>query len=107
VAQQLVKQMVEGKKLPDGLFVPTDFQLPEIYTALRDHGIKPMEDMTIISCDNCDRHLIKTQPRPVSIDLRLHDLGRYAARQLIWRIEHPESAPVRLFIKPTVVAPEG
>ncbi|MFG0248922.1 MAG: LacI family DNA-binding transcriptional regulator [Phycisphaeraceae bacterium JB051] len=106
LALQLVKQMVVSKKLPDGLFVPTDFQLPEIYTALRDHGISPMQDMTIISCDNCDRHLVKTQPRPASIDLRLHDLGCYAARQLIWRIEHPQSAPVRLFIKPQVVCPE-
>lgn len=105
LADQLVAQMAAMDQLPDGLFVPVDYQLPELYTALKAHGIKPMKDIQIISCDNCERHLIKTDPRPVTIDLRLHDLGRYAARQLIWRIEYPDSAPVRLFIKPEVIFP--
>jgi LacI family transcriptional regulator len=105
LANALVKQMKALDQLPDGLFVPVDFQLPELYTALKSHGIEPMRDLQIISCDNCERHLVKTAPRPVTIDLRMHDLGRYAARQMIWRIEHPDSAPARLYIKPELIYP--
>lgn len=105
LANELVKKMLAMKTMPDGLFVPVDFQLPELYTALISNGIKPMQDIQIISCDNCERHLVKVDPRPATIDLRIEDLGRYAARQLIWRIEHPDDVPVRLYIKPELIMP--
>jgi DNA-binding LacI/PurR family transcriptional regulator len=104
VADKLVKRLAAAPQRPDGLFVPMDCQLPELYTALRDHGIEPEKDIKLASCDNCERHLVKVDPRPSSIDLHWPGIGWYAARQLIWRIEHPDADAVRLLVKPHVVA---
>ena len=105
LAQQVVEQMAKMRHCPDGLFVPVDYQLPELYSALKAQGIEPMKDVQIISCDNCERHLVKTDPRPVTIDLHWRDLACHAARQLIWRIEHPAGPPVRLVVKPEIIYP--
>jgi LacI family transcriptional regulator len=105
LAEDLVEQMVTMEDCPDGIFVPVDYQLPELYAALRQCGIQPMKDIQIVSCDNSERHLIKAEPRPVTMDLHWRDLARHAARQLIWRIENPDNPPVRLIIKPKVVHP--
>lgn len=105
LAEVLAEQYLSLAEKPDGMFVPVDFQLPEVYSALQARGIRPMQDVKIISCDNCERHLARVSPRPVTIDQRLHYLGYHAARQLIWRIQHPDSPPVRLFIKPELILP--
>lgn len=105
LAEELADRYLDLKEKPDGLFIPVDFQLPEIYTALQERGIKPMEDVQIISCDNCERHLARIAPRPATIDQCMYEVGYHAARQLIWRIQHPDSAPIRLFIKPELILP--
>ncbi|HCD33453.1 MAG TPA: hypothetical protein DER01_13670, partial [Phycisphaerales bacterium] len=44
LAQQLVGELAAMKQRPDGLFVPVDYQLPDLYTALKAQGIEPMKE---------------------------------------------------------------
>ncbi len=105
LAQQIIERAAGMRPRPDGLFVPVDYQLPELYMALRHHGIEPMKDIQIISCDNSERHLVKADPRPATMDLHWRTLARHAARQLIWRMEHPFGPQVRLIVKPEIINP--
>jgi LacI family transcriptional regulator len=107
LVEVLVDRFVACDQRPDGLFIPVDFQLPEVYAALRSRGIEPMRDVQIVSCDNCDRHLMRVSPRPATIDQLMSDLGYQAARQLAWRIQNPTAAAVQIFIKPKLVPPAG
>jgi DNA-binding LacI/PurR family transcriptional regulator len=105
LAEDLVDRFLALDERPDGLFIPVDFQLPEIYAALRSRGVKPMEDVQIVSCDNCERHLAKATPRPATIDQMMSDVGYQAARQLAWRIQNPTAAPLQVFVKPKLILP--
>jgi len=105
LAEDLVERFLQAEQKPDGLFIPTDFQLPECYAALESRGIRPMKDVQIISCDNCERHLATLSPRPATIDQLMGEVGFQAARQLTWRIQNPTAAPLQVFIKPKLILP--
>ncbi|MGN6504193.1 MAG: LacI family DNA-binding transcriptional regulator [Tepidisphaeraceae bacterium] len=105
LAEELVDRYLQLEQKPDGLFVPTDFQLPECYAALEARGIRPMKDVQIISCDNCERHLAMLSARPATIDQLMGEVGFQAARQLTWRIQNPTAAPLQVFIKPKLIPP--
>jgi len=105
LAEDLVDRYLQLEQKPDGLFIPVDFQLPECYAAFESRGIRPMKDVQIISCDNCERHLAGLSPRPATIDQLMSEVGFQAARQLAWRIQNPTAAPLQVFVKPKLILP--
>ena len=101
----LVDEMLADGGLPDGIFVPTDQQCAVLYTVLRQHGIEPIRDVGIISCNNDPQWLASMHPRPATIDLRVAEQGHTAVRRLIERIKKPATDPVLIMITPEIVLP--
>ena len=90
---------------PTGLFVPRDADLVETYKLLRQHGIEPERDITIVSCDNCERYLSELDVRPASIDLSIKELAQYAVACLAVRIKDPQAPVTRTLMSPRLVLP--
>jgi DNA-binding LacI/PurR family transcriptional regulator len=98
--EALVEAMAQSR--PDGLFVPTDLLLSQIYPMLQKHHLWPEREIQIISCDNEEQRLSMLEPRPASIDIRGEFIGRSAVRQLMHRIAHPSEPPTRILLAPQV-----
>jgi LacI family transcriptional regulator len=101
-----VDALVSLDPRPTGLFIPTDLETTHVYPLLIARGIRPQRDIRVISCDNEEERLSMLHPRPASIDIRGEQVGRWALRQLINRLERPNDPPVRLQVRPTIVAPK-
>ncbi len=103
----LVNRLLDLSPRPTGLFVPRDTIAVKVYRTLRDHGIEPGRDMTIVSCDN-NNILAGLSPRPATIDIRPDVIGDRAVDQLIWRMENP-NIPVRsiCLVEPRLILPEN
>lgn len=103
----LIDQMLELSPRPTGLFVPRDPLAIKVYRSLRERGVEPGRDITIISCDN-NVILAGLNPRPATIDVRPDVIGARAVDQLIWRMENPFT-PVRsiCLVEPRLILPEG
>ena len=100
----LMDQLLHADPHPTALFVPTDEQTSRFYPLLEQRGLRPGEDVNIVSCDNQDFWLNRLQPRPVSIDLNFEMIGTRAVEQLIVRISHPEQAGgTQIMIPPRLV----
>jgi DNA-binding LacI/PurR family transcriptional regulator len=102
---ELIAGMAQSSSPPDGLFVPTDLLLTQIYPLLYKHGLGPERKLRIISCDNEELRLSALDPRPASIDIRGESIGRAAVRQLVHRMGHPEEPPIRLLLAPKTAVP--
>jgi DNA-binding LacI/PurR family transcriptional regulator len=108
ISQDLVDRMLRIQPRPTGLFVPTDTQLAGVYHALEERGMRPMEDVEIISCDNERQFLSRLTPRPVTININLELVGRRGVSQLLWRMRHPElKNRISVLVEPTLVVPSG
>jgi DNA-binding LacI/PurR family transcriptional regulator len=100
-----VDLLINTKPRPTGLFIPTDLLATRVYPLLIQRGIKPEHDIRIISCDNEDERLTMLNPRPASIDIRGEEVGRWAVRQLVQRLQRPEDPATRIQVAPRLVAP--
>jgi LacI family transcriptional regulator len=103
----LVDQIVHDPQRPDGLFVSHDRLTAELYPLLARRGIRPEQDIRIISCDNEHQRLASLSPQPPSIDLQCDELGQWAVRQLIHRLQHPDAPPARIQVMPTLPRPRS
>jgi LacI family transcriptional regulator len=75
---------------PTAIFCPSDNEIGMIYDSLYRLGLKPMQDIVVVSC-NYDRRLLEfCDPPPVSVDIHLEEIGRLAAKRLLERIETPD-----------------
>jgi DNA-binding LacI/PurR family transcriptional regulator len=97
---QLVMQLARRLTPAQGLFVPTDHLLTKLHPLLVKHGLWHNPDLRIISCDNEIERLSQLNPRPASIDIQGEEIGRLAVRQLVQRIQRPESPPARVQLMP-------
>ncbi|GAB4189903.1 MAG: LacI family DNA-binding transcriptional regulator [Phycisphaeraceae bacterium] len=102
----LVDRLLELSPRPTGLFVPRDPLAIKVYRSLRERGVEPGRDITIMSCDN-NNILAGLNPRPATIDVRPDVIGARAVDQLIWRMENP-FLPVRsiCLVEPRLILPE-
>jgi DNA-binding LacI/PurR family transcriptional regulator len=94
--EESIAALAASRPRPDGLFVPTDLLLTQIYPLLVQNGIQPQRDIRIISCDNEHQRLATLNPRPASIDIRGEEIGRAAMRQLVQRLQRPDDPPARV-----------
>lgn len=102
----LVRMLLKLTPRPTGLVVPRDPLAIKVYRALRDHGVTPGEQMSIIACDN-NNILAGLNPKPATIDVRPELIGTRAVDQLLWRIDNAFT-PVRSvsLVEPRLVLPE-
>lgn len=108
LCQDLVEQLVRSECGATGLFVPADAQLPAMYHALENHGLRPGRDVQVISCDNEQQFLSRVVPRPATIDINLELVGRRGVQQLLWRLRHPhERNRITTLIEPIIIDPSG
>lgn len=98
-----VDRLIEEKV--DGIFCSRDDDTVDVYRLLAARGIRPNEDLAVVSCDNDPVRLQSLTPRPPSIDLNLQEIARHAVRRLAWRIENRDEAPTRILVCPTLADP--
>ena len=105
---ELVRRLVSRiDARPLGLFVTRDEETVQVYRILRDLGVEPGKDVTVISCD-CDAVRLSTlHPQPPSIDLEPCEIARHAIRRLITRLKHRDEPPARILISPRLVECTG
>jgi len=104
--EKLVNHLMDSAQPPTALFVPADRELAAVYRALEARGLKPCEDIDIVSVDNEQHHLVTLSARPATIDINLELVGRRAVQQLLWRIQNPDQpSRVDVLIRPVLVAP--
>ena len=104
---QLVAKLAEAVrnrkiKEPYGLFASRDEETVLIYRMLAEHGVRPGQDLTIVSCDNEHVRLAGLSPLPVSIDLNVQEIAHHAVCRLLERIKRPDNPLVRMLINPKV-----
>jgi DNA-binding LacI/PurR family transcriptional regulator len=77
-----------------------------MYAELQDRGIRPGRDLTVISCNNEQMHLMNLRPRPATINLQTGMIGRVAAEWLLRRMRKNDGlAPVVSLVSPIMVPP--
>jgi len=99
----LVDRLVESKPRPTGLFVSADETTVNVYPLLRRAGLRPGEDIHIVSCDNEQIRLAGLSPRPASIDTGAEEIGWRAVHRLMSRMENPAEPPVLINVAPRLV----
>jgi DNA-binding LacI/PurR family transcriptional regulator len=90
-----------------GLFITRDEETVDVYRELRNVGLEPGRDVTILSCDNEAVRLSMLHPRPPSIDLNPAELAQRAIRRLMFRMKHPQDPPIRILVSPVLPGPNG
>ncbi|MEM1098510.1 MAG: LacI family DNA-binding transcriptional regulator [Planctomycetota bacterium] len=88
-----IKGLSEQSTRATAVFVPRGRWTMLVYEALRQHGLEPGRDIAVIACDN-DPILAGLSPAPVTIDIQPDLIGSEAVRQLMRRLEEPESRSV-------------
>ena len=88
---------------PTGLFVPMDDIVMGIYPYLHTHGLAPGRRLQVVSCNNDRPFLAGLKPRPATVDIHAAEVGRRAAEQLVWRLDHPDASRTTLILEPDLV----
>lgn len=101
--RRLLEQILASKPRPTAIFIPGDRLCVTVYSILSDMGIRPQEDLTIISCNNDAPFLYTMFPRPATIGMNVDVIGRRAAETALWRLNHPDEPPVRILVCPTLI----
>jgi len=83
------------------IFSPDDSLTVSIYQLLLHQGIRPGQDIKVISCNNEDI-LEQLRPRPPSVDIHARSIGRMAVRQLLWRLENQDEPAITLQMTPAL-----
>ena len=102
---KLIGKLVKAKPFPTGLFIGNDLTTSYVYPLLADHGIKPGQDVHIVSCDNEDARLAAMHPRPASIDIGAEQIGIRAVNRLMNRIQHPNDPPLIIQVAARLIPP--
>jgi LacI family transcriptional regulator len=103
--ERAIDQLAAANPRPTGLFIPTDLLTTRIYPLLIQRGIQPQRDIHIVSCDNEEERLSMLSPRPASIEIRGEEIGRWAVRQLVQRLQRPDDPCTRVQVAPRLVVP--
>lgn len=105
-AHLLVEQLLIQRPRPTGLFIPSDRMTRLIQPILIDQGVRPGQDITIISCNNYEHDLCLLHPRPATIDMNCEEIGRQAADLMALRMNREIAlAPVTVLVAPKLVLP--
>lgn len=102
--QPLVDALLRERPHPTAVFCPADSIAALVYRALASRGVKPGEDIAVISCNN-ERSLVAgLWPALATIDAHLRRVGQLAVEQLTRRITGEfDGAAVDITVTPTLV----
>ncbi len=102
--QPLVDAMLRERPRPTAVFCPADSIAALVYRALASRGVRPGEEIGIISCNN-ERSLVAgLWPGLATIDAHLRRVGQLAVEQLTRRITGEfDGAAVEINVTPTLV----
>jgi DNA-binding LacI/PurR family transcriptional regulator len=103
--EKAVDRLAAANPKHDGLFIPTDLLTTRVYPLLAQRGVEPERDIRIVSCDNEEERLGMLATRPASIDIRGEEIGRWAVRQLVQRLQRPDDPCTRMQVAPRLVLP--
>ena len=102
-AEACVQQWIAASPRPTGVFCPIDPLTLRVYSQFLRAGIRPGEDVEIVSCDNQAELLSLVDPPPASIDLNRSTIARLAVERLLWRMRHGMSSPsITVTVSPTL-----
>ncbi len=96
----LLDELLENGSCPDGIFLQTDQQAAIFHALLRERGIMPEQDVTLISCNNDEPWRATMTPRPSTIDLQPYEQGRECFNRLADHIKHRSASPRTILISP-------
>lgn len=83
------------------IFSPGDSFTVSIYQMLLRQGIRPGQDIDVLSCNN-ENVLEQLHPRPPSIDIHARNIGRLAVQQLLWRLKNLKEPAVTVLMSPSL-----
>jgi DNA-binding LacI/PurR family transcriptional regulator len=99
----MVQQLVKTAPRPTALFLESDMLAPWVYKRLREAGIRPQQDIEIVTCNNEPPYLASLEPKPTIIDIQPQVIGRRTVDQLLWRLENRQAPLMRLMVEPLLV----
>ncbi len=105
----VIEELDTKSPRPTALFVPRGRWTFMVYEAMREIGLEPGRDVEVVACDN-DPILRALSPAPAAIDIQPDLIGAEAVRQLLRRLEEPDSRSMSravLWIQPRLVLPES
>ena len=96
--KEIGKVLNEMKELPDAIICVNDLLALNTYGILEKMGIRIPEDIAITGFDNFDSFDVvrKNQTELTSVIFDIEEIGRIAARQLLYRIDNPK-APLSVY----------
>jgi LacI family transcriptional regulator len=100
---RLLDRMLKNGPLPDGVFLQADQQAAVFHSLLRERGIKPEKDVTLISCNNDAPWRATMHPCPATIDPLPYEQGIECFNRLNQQIKFGASAPCSITISPKLV----
>jgi LacI family transcriptional regulator len=102
----LIERMAAASPRPTGLFISNDATTVQAYPLLNRHGLRPGDDVLIVSCDNEQIRLSGLSPKPASIDIGAEEAGWRAVHRLASRFKNPSEPPVMISVAPQLVEAE-
>lgn len=102
--QPLIDALLRERPTPTAIFCPADSIAALVYRALASRGVRPGEDIAVVSCNN-ERSLVAgLWPALTTIDAHLRRVGQLAVEQLTRRITGEfDGAAVNITVTPTLV----
>jgi LacI family transcriptional regulator len=105
-ARQAIREYVQSKGCPEGIFCCNDNLAIGTHRGLRDAGIRMPEDTALVGCDGIED--TEYHDPPIStIDMGLGEMCRRGCEFLLRRIHEPASELQQAILKPTLVIRES
>jgi len=104
VLNELIASFLRLTPRPEALFLETDILAPAVYQRLSAAGLRPQEDVEIVTCNNERPYLAPLEPKPTVIDIQAQVIGRRAVDQLLWRAANRHAPAMRLMVEPVLVS---
>ncbi len=102
---KLLDKLLKSDKKPTALFIPGDILTVHVYTYLQQHGIRPMEDIDIVSCNNEAVYYERLDPRPPVIEIDIASIGKLAGQTALWRLDNLEMPSSKILLAPRLLVP--
>ncbi len=101
-ARECIREYVQTKGCPEGIFCFNDNLAIGTYRGLRDVGVRMPEDTALVGCDGIED--TEYHDPPIStIDLCLEEMCRLGCEFLLRRINEPASDLQQTILKPTLI----
>lgn len=91
---------------PDGVFVQSDQITNSLYALLKEAGLRPQQDIQIVSCNADELFLSPLHPRPATIDIHTSEIGRRGVDLLITRMHNQGGPFSSVIIRPNLIPGE-